>query len=241
MGQIIHKTDKVARDDRPPDTAGIELKPPNTGLVQSQESITSLMRYREQLRFFRGLVGSIKKPNERLPIDLVVFSLACATGEEPASIAAVALDEMGKKGIRLCEDVNLRVVGVDIDRRSVEKAREKISHGFTIRDTVGKSSPEDLEFVNSRLNEINQVVEIREGNITKPGEIMGLTDANVIFLNAASIHAFKPPNKYREFVDYLAQRVKGNCVIFTTDLFFHKNPDFIEMHLDDKTWLYRKR
>jgi hypothetical protein len=206
---------------------------------------THLMRYPEQLKAFGNLVANrlrvAKKTHGLQHFRVSAFSLAAATGEEPASIAAVGLDKLRKWGISGENDAKLSVVGIEKDPHNLFYATERLKGGFTLLDYGGPSAADDVAHVNSILGPIRGVVKMRLGDFKDVESIQGLGDADAVFINAALYCAFNDDyTSVPEFKSVLGDTLKPGAALFTTDLIFEKDTRFMKVNLPDFTYIYCK-
>ncbi|GEM_PF-2609171 len=209
------------------------------GLLKDTEnhsdSITCLMRYPGQLLALRNLLPQLiaaqRMENPHEPVEITIYSLACSTGEEPASIAAVVVDEVEKRGLgTLGDDLRVRVIGIDGNPENIAKARRKLSSGFSIGDTDGKNEPESLEFVNSRLGRINELgmVEVRVGDITGDQTLRSIAGGNVIFANSMfyQVYLGRGSQAVGSFVEFCGSALRKGTVVFMTEDMLNGRPEF---------------
>jgi chemotaxis protein methyltransferase CheR len=139
-------------------------------------------RERAQLdHFARELLPTLR----RGPAPVRVLSAACASGEEPYSLAILAR-EAGSSG------ADLEITGVDLDPEALGRARRACytDHAFRGVDPLVR----DRHFARRddgcwQLDEsLRSVVRLREANLAEPGWAAGLPPQHVVFCRNVLIY-----------------------------------------------------
>jgi chemotaxis protein methyltransferase CheR len=117
---------------------------------------------------------------------LRILSAGCSTGEEPLTLAMILYDSG-----QFFWGWDVRVVGMDLDRAALEKARRGVYHPNSFRGT----SPVVLErhFVpqpggQQLKDSVRKLVDFRQGNILDAAAYEGLAPLDVIFCRNVLIY-----------------------------------------------------
>ncbi len=124
----------------------------------SKITINETYFYRE---FYHLKVLSKLVQTEKFPFPIKILSIPCSTGEEPYSIAIVLLEVLGNPS-------KFKIVGVDIDKNALEKAKLGIYNRRSVSKLPGEYLKKYFNSVNDEW-EIKDIVKNRveffEGNI----------------------------------------------------------------------------
>jgi chemotaxis protein methyltransferase CheR len=117
---------------------------------------------------------------------LRVVSAGCSTGEEPHTLAMIIYDSG-----QFFWNWDVQVVGLDVDRLALEKARR----GVYFHNSFRSLSPVQLErhFVRQGAgavvkDAIRRMVSLRHGNLVEPSSFDGLAPVDVIFCRNVLIY-----------------------------------------------------
>ncbi len=142
-------------------------------------------------------------------IPLKIWSAACATGEEPYTIA-MELNEAG-----WFEKMSIEIHATDASRRSVDKARQGLYRERSFRST--QQSMKDRYFVRRDNNyairdDIKNLVKFSVANLLEFHKIYDLADSKVIFCR--NVFIYFSENVIRKIVRFFYEHMPSPGYLF---------------------------
>jgi chemotaxis protein methyltransferase CheR len=138
--------------------------------------------YREAYQF-RCLVDSIlpELTNKRRSDDqLQIWSMPCATGEEPYTVAIYLLEEWAA-----VDRWDVRLIATDIDTRVLDQAREGTYFARSVQHVPPRALSRYFSQVGTDrwqvIPDLRGSIEFRHANITNPSDMSGFRNIDVIF------------------------------------------------------------
>ena len=150
---------------------------------------TYFFRENNQLKVFSELLQDIKREKQRRNENrLRVMSLASSSGEEAYSLN-ILLQESGL----FVWDWDTKIIGIDVDRNAIQKAKGACYSGNSFRSVNGNSAYIDKYFVNEKgryvlRGSLTKNVEFKLGNILDRNTFEGLAPIDVIFCRNVLIY-----------------------------------------------------
>ncbi|MBI2521685.1 MAG: chemotaxis-specific protein-glutamate methyltransferase CheB [Bdellovibrio sp.] len=142
---------------------------------------------------------------------LRIWSAACSTGQEVYSIAITVLEYLRQKGISIGVFSEIKIIGTDIDKQSVEQA----SNGVYDAEELRKINPDlvaryfdrgtgDFVGLCRVKDEVWKLCEFHEMNLLAPG--YGLPEFNLIF--ARNVFIYFNPDQIGTIVEHMRSHMK---------------------------------
>ncbi len=150
---------------------------------------TYFFREKQQFDIFRLLLEDIKAEKQKVGKNTLCFlSLACSSGEE-----AYTMNIMIQESGLFVWDWDIRIIGVDIDRDAIERARKAV-----YRNNSFRAADSDFQIIKKFFvrdsdryllkKHLTKNVEFRHGNLIQKKTFEGLSEIDVIFCRNVMIY-----------------------------------------------------
>lgn len=150
---------------------------------------TYFFREKQQFDIFRLLLEDIKAEKQKVGKNTLCFlSLACSSGEE-----AYTMNIMIQESGLFVWDWDIRIIGVDIDRDAIERARKAV-----YRNNSFRAADSDFQIIKKYFvrdsdryllkKHLTKNVEFRHGNLIQKKTFEGLSEIDVIFCRNVMIY-----------------------------------------------------
>jgi chemotaxis protein methyltransferase CheR len=151
---------------------------------------TSFFRNQSQIDAFRrGALPAILDAQRRLGLRSVqIWSAGCSSGEEPYTLAMALLEEMGGEAHRW----RVRIVGTDVARSMLEKARDAVYSRYSLRTTTPYYVQKYFEPVGRDAFRVKagprRLVEFQLVNFADDARMRAMGEFQIIFCRNALIY-----------------------------------------------------
>ncbi|NCC63327.1 MAG: hypothetical protein EOM15_01555 [Spirochaetia bacterium] len=156
----------------------------------------------------RTLINSILRRKK----SLTIISAGCSIGAEPYTIAMAIEETLGKEILSRCQ-----IIGCDVDKQALRKARSGIYSSFTLRGLSDKRKSTYFNTLDNNLYEvkapIRKAVEFLHINLLDANQIARLPLADILLYRNVSIY-FDNQTRIQVFTS-LAQRLDKQGALIT--------------------------
>lgn len=200
---------------------------------------TYFFREHAQLEVFKEILKTIKKEKQKNQHTTVqLLSFPCSSGEEAYTLNIV-VQESG----HFFGDWEIKVIGIDVDRAVLQKARDACYTGNSFRvncpsDTMNKYFTTNKGRYTLKRS-FAKNVEFRYGNIIDNATLKGLNDMDVIFCRNLLIYMSDAALHRAVQNLYNALSERGYLFIGTAETIMHKT-DLFKPELVNNIIVYRK-
>lgn len=197
------------------------VRSPTRGVAELRELLdvvttheTSFFRNQPQLEAFRRRVATEVLEHQRAAgrNTLRIWSAACSSGEEPYTLAMLLLELLGDEAKRW----RIRILGTDIARSVLEKAREGLYSRYSFRTTPAYFINKYFTFEGTdqlRISdEVKRLVDYQVLNFADDTRMRVMRGFHVIFCRNALIY-FDQAAK-RRFVKHFARALEDQGYFF---------------------------